>query len=705
MAHRVEFLRADGADLSSTPTVGVIRDDGVLVVRGVVFSDAPVMHRINGEPADLSVTFDESTVRRIRKRGNGGRSTLINHGNSGDLFVDVRSNVGQVIGKMHDFRAEKRRSVNVITAEFLLDPALAIDERGRDLIGPIHRGVLEPLSAGFSTKAGSLTLVSEATRTKRAQYTAKLEDIGEGSVVGLQADLHSGFSRSKEEPHMPPELRTDKDNPADMQRQIDAAVKAAITQERAAQTAAEQEQRAAIEAAERRKRFNDMVVDAAGTFGMERATDMRERADGDPDSLAQLIRMADAAGEAKKPGRIPTPTGVPGATGGTPNAGKALRDMQIMVLARGLPKNDRKRQEYIAEAAKRGIDINRPAIGFLTDAARSLGIETEGYTNDGRLAIVETLRKRSAAAGGLGPDELPEVYRDTVNLAIEAGHSRVMMPESLMGNRVQLDDFRKTYVARWDVAANWKPLSTSAELSIFKTIDAGFFLEADQYGGLLRIDDRAIANDRVGVLAQLPNLIGAYVAEQETRIWVERLVAGYQSNGYQGIYKVEVADPLAFAAFIQGIKIAAIGTVPVADENKQLKSSEPQSVTMDMVPTAIHYGVAAEQAWLEYATPILTTVGAGETRSEVIRTPFVQTLYENRFELLHLGTTTPNTYYRPLGPQDPMAWGRVSGRERRVTIAEAPVDRVSGQAIKLETTWVVDYVKNTGFEVSQAPPP
>lgn len=691
-----QSLRAD-AGTDEAPSVGVIRDDGVLVVRGVIFSDAPTMEFVNGELVDLTVTFDEATLRRIRKRSNGSRALLRDHGEDEHGLPFSRSHIQHVLGKMTNLALAKRGKLNVIESDFLFDPELAVDERGNSLIGPIQRETLNNLSAGWSWIRGSLKQVAEATARKRAQWTAKLQDIGEGSLVGLQADPNSGLSRKTT---MPPEPRaTD-----------DPDIEAEVTRRVAAQLVAGSQARAALEREEQdNQRYREMSVNAARSFGADAANRMRAAANGDPEEMATQIQMHEAArtaelgdtGEDQPPLIIPTPRPPLSASDGTSNHTRAYEELQIMVLARGLPLNDPQRDVYRAKAAERGIDIEAPCVAFLIGAADSLGLQHRAYSAGGRLALVEALRKRGAAAGGMGPSELPEVYRDTVNLAIEAGHSRVALPEALMGNRVNLEDFRQTNVARWDIASNWKELPTSAELSVFKMIDASYFLKADQYGGLLRIDDRMIANDRVGALAGIPNAIGAYIAEQETRIWVAVLTNGFLPSGYTGVHDIDVADPLAFAGFVQSIKLAALTTQPVADDNSQLKSTEPQSVTTDMIPTMIMYGPLAEQAWVEYATPVANLPGAGETRAQVHRTNFVKTLFQNGVEVIHLGTTAQETYYRPQGLQDGMSWGRVSGRERRVTIAEAPIDRISGQAIKVETTFGVKMVKDTTFRVRQ----
>lgn len=687
----VEAKRAE--DGESAPTGKHRRDDGSLVVPGVLVTSGEVVHWIPGVGrARLRLQISEA---QLRGWGIDSLPLLRDHGDDGDWFVvpGLKHTIGQ-IENLHIADAKVR-------GEFVFDPDLAKLPDGRDLIGPVERGNLRDISVGFS--ATELELV-EQKENELPLYEATQWAPHEGSLVWAGADSGAKLERSK------------KMDPEQLAALITNAVRAALpatpdsTPTTAINSNGVQESPvrstpAASPAVPATPTLDEITDVASNEFGVTRAQELVAQANGNPDTLRQLVRLERS--QKKKP--APSPPVKPPAREidvGMPGASRALGDMVTVLLARGNVSD-----EYTQAAQKVHADWRSMSAGILIERfARATDPSLSVVTS--RTQLVEGWMRRSRmerpagallrdggfyyrdASLGLVPADLPSAFQDVVRKTLMANYDREVLDFSRYARRQDVIDFRKQRMIWVDVAGQFDPLAKEEQLRKVTLRELEGEFHAELYGHFHKISYHAIVNDDLGVIITVPAMLGRWMAAGENKVFqlVIRNGTNFTGNSvWTGDQDIVAADPTEFATHLEVARMRALGTEPVPRAADEDPKNDPHK-TRALIPDVMLYGSAIDAPWYQFMAE--RNRRTFDTPANTLRRPYLERLWQRSGEGLYL--PAPNYYIWP-GPESPfcpLTWGRIIGQDLRVELRDTDAREPDGLITRATDTFGVSFNQN-----------
>ena len=680
-----------------------------IIRRGTIATDVPARTFIRGMgEVMLSLRVDTALIETWRTQGVTHASFLKNHGLNAEGFFEPPAVENDALGHLDAFAVESKDGRSELAVDFNFHLAYLLDKPVLEAVA--RTSPVIPTSVGFSfDPATDIELMGTGVHENGLPLVrAKFWRMAEGSIttVGLDQATHirtatgSPVSRAEFDEVLAqiaklivvepaprttaaPETQDEENEMTDeeIQELVDkaaaAGAKRALEEKRAAPIQSDAE---AGEDGEPDARSDDpgesdpweevRSIAVEHEIASTAIEDMLGKAGGNIGAFRALVKSAVAAKQE---------TATPAAIEQTSTASE--RSLEIFIaatLARALP-DDADRAAWAVKAEKldprwgkrnleatcRDILASQPGYDIADVYEMTPGqlLETTAHRTKGMADRAErgTIKENGAvyfrtAQGGLVPADLPSAYTRIVDLSVQIGYERHVIPFERVAQRETTTDFEKSEIVDVSVALEFRPLETSegfmqAEMreqrSTFSSREFGhqlpFTIEA-----LIRAPDRML----VGVPAELGQLYGS----GKNRIFSAAVTASGNFTGNQII----AGSPLDYSKDIQLAVERAWLADPVRAASGDEFGNEGGKTTV-LQPTAILWGSTAWHEWIERTREVVAGMALDREKANVHDA--IARLRANSHLALEVPFNVGVAWPGPESQHSPVRFGGVQGRD------------------------------------------
>lgn len=590
----------------------------------------------------MRLVIDANTIERWREMGIYSVPILRDHGG-------WMPGVEHRWGKIENLRVHLDGGTKRVDGDWLFDPDLTVDAKGKPLISAIERGSLDSTSVGFDY---STIMLIEQRDDGLSVYETRDWWPREGSMVWAGADIQSKLNRS------------DNMDPEQLQQIIESAVETGIKRGLEHTRAPKPEPEPASTNEATFERVSGIAIEK---LDKDTAQRLIRESGGSALVLGAMVR-AEIATEPESPVRVPT------VAGGEPGHQRASEALGAILLARGHQGNE----EF--EKAARQIDQDyqmRSTLYLLQQYAESIGVRSYGETKETfvRDLFAESRKRALESSGveirdggryynkrgsGLVPADLPSTFQDVQRKALIGGYMRESLPLAQLARQRTATDFLEHKEVHVDLAAKFDPLAVDQQLHPIFAYDQEGSYRAFKYGHVHLIDYSAIVQDDLNALITIPGQLGELYAAGETREFV-RVVS--LPSAYSGGYVISNAA-IDFKVNFIAVRTHADAQEPVtrpagSDPNVDDNRTRALRPTVAIFPTSLY------DDWWEYMTP-----ENFDNRADRVRLPYLRNLFARSHETLYQPANTVNLWPGPETNFCPFVVARVAGHEMRVELRE-----------------------------------